>query len=85
MNNTILFNLNKFRKVKNNTYNTQEKCLANSKKWGKDYISNPKFFYVPYFDQKFFTCGDVDDFNQYGVLNAMYYLSKNKNKNKKNS
>ena len=73
MNNTPLFNLNKFRKIKNNSYNHKENCLKNSKKWGKDYITNPKF---ALFDHKFFTCGDVDDFNQYGVLNAMYYLSK---------
>ena len=78
MNNTPLFNLNKFRKIKNNSYNNKENCLKNSKKWGKNYITNPKF---PLFDHKFFTCGDVDDFNQYGILNAMYYLSKDYSNN----
>ena len=48
MNNTPLFNLNKFRKIKNNSYNHKENCLKNSKKWGQKifFFGSKKFFFV---------------------------------------
>ena len=81
MNNNKLFNLNKFRKFKNNSYEKKENCEKNSKKYGKNFITNPKF---PTFDHKNFTAGDYQDFNQYGILNSLYYLSKDDYKINKN-
>ena len=81
MNNNKLFNLNKFRKFKNNSYEKKENCEKNSKKYGKNFITNPKF---PTFDHKNFTVGDYEDFNQYGILNSLYYLSKDDYKINKN-
>jgi len=72
MNNNKLFHLNKFRKIKNNSYQKKENCEKNSGKWGMNYITNPKF---KTFDHKNYTAGDYEDFNQYGVLSTLYYLS----------
>ena len=40
MNDSNLFNLNKFRKIKNNSYNSQNNCSKNSHKY---FQTNPKF------------------------------------------
>ena len=77
MNNNKLFDLNSFRKLKKNSYEKKENCEKNSGKWGKNYITNPKF---STFDHKNYTAGDYEDFNQYGILNSLYYLSKDENK-----
>tara|TARA_B100001175_G_C19505224_1_gene640454 strand:- start:309 stop:2726 length:2418 start_codon:yes stop_codon:yes gene_type:complete len=78
MNDSNLFNLNKFRKIKNNSYNSKNNCLKNSHKY---YQTNPKF---KKFDQQYYTAGDFDDFDKYGFLQSMFYFSdiKNENKNK---
>jgi len=77
MNNNKLFNLNKFRKFKNNYYEKKENCEKNAGKWGMNYITNPKF---KTFDHKNYTAGDYEDFNQYGVLSTLYYLSQDTTK-----
>ena len=77
MNNNKLFNLNKFRKFKNNYYEKKENCEKNAGKWGMNYITNPKF---KTFDHKNYTAGDYEDFNQYGVLSTLYYLSQDNTK-----
>ena len=77
MNNNKLFDLNKFRKFKNNHYDKKENCEKNAGKWGMNYITNPKF---KTFDHKNYTAGDYQDFNQYGVLSSLYYLSQDTNK-----
>ena len=64
-----LFNLNQFTKIKYNNYNTKNNCLKNSKKYVQ---TNPKF---NKFDQKYYTAGDFDDFDKYGILSSLYYLS----------
>ena len=38
-----LFDLNKFRKFKNNHYDKKENCEKNASKWRMNYITNPKF------------------------------------------
>ena len=67
-----LFDLHVFRKIKSNNYNNQEKCKSNDKKWGINYQTNPKF---EKFDQKYYTAGDFNDFDKYGILSSLYYLS----------
>ena len=82
MNNNILFNLNKFRKFKNNSYDNIDNCKKNSYKYGHSFITNPKF---KSFDQKYYTAGDFDDFNIYGNLSSLFYLSLNENNNNNNN
>ena len=67
-----LFDLHIFRKIKSNNYNNQEKCKSNDKKWGIKYQTNPKF---EKFDQKYYTAGDFNDIDKYGILSSLYYLS----------
>lgn len=80
-NNTYnLFSLDKFRKRKNNYYNTQNECKLHVGDWGK--ISNPRF---KLFDQLYFTAGDFKDINKYALLPLRYYYSSQKNKPNKSN
>jgi hypothetical protein len=74
-NKNTLFNMNVFTKINSNNYNTQENCLKNKKKY---FQTNPKF---EKFDQKYYTCGDYDDFDKYGILSSLYFLSDHDSKN----
>lgn len=76
-NNNKLFDLDKFRKIKNNCYDSKNSCSKNSGKWGKEYITNPKF---DTFNHKYYTAGDYEDFDQYGILSSLYYLSQDDHK-----
>jgi len=76
MNNLNIFNTNKFRKIKKNYYNNKDECLKNSKKYGKNFITNPKF---NTFDQTYFHAGDEQDINKYALLPLRYYYSLNQN------
>ena len=76
MNNLNIFNTNKFRKIKKNYYNDKDDCLKNAKKYGKNYITNPKF---NTFDQTYFHAGDEQDINKYALLPLRYYYSLNQN------
>ena len=75
MNNNKLFDLDKFRKIKNNYYNNKDSCNKYSRKWGKEYITNPKFNTMPIYNHKYYTAGDYEDFDRYGILSSLYYLS----------
>tara|TARA_A100001015_G_C14743538_1_gene614679 strand:- start:39 stop:293 length:255 start_codon:yes stop_codon:yes gene_type:complete len=77
MDDSNLFNLNKFRKIKNNYYNSKNNCLKESYKY---FQTNPKF---KKFNQKYYTAGDYNDFEKYGLLQSEYYLSMKNNKNNK--
>lgn len=76
MNNLNIFNTNKFRKIKKNYYNDKDNCLKNAKKYGKNYITNPKF---NTFDQTYFHAGDEQDINKYALLPLRYYYSLSQN------
>ena len=72
----VLFNLNMFKpKIsKQNVYDNKEKCLKNknSIKWVQ---TNPRF---SKFNQIYYTAGDYQDFDKYGLLPLIYYLSEKK-------
>ena len=71
----VLFNLNMFKpKIsKQNSYNNKEKCDKNALiKWAQ---TNPRF---TKFDQIYYTAGDYQDFDKYGLLPLVYYLSEKK-------
>ena len=74
----VLFNLNMFKpKIsKQNVYDNKEKCLKNknSIKWVQ---TNPRF---SKFNQIYYTAGDYQDFDKYGLLPLIYYLSEKKKK-----
>jgi hypothetical protein len=80
MNNSNIFSLNKFRKIKYNYYDNKNECLKNSKKYGSNYITNPQF---KTFDQTYFHAGDQNDINKYGLLPIRYYYSIEESKTKK--
>jgi hypothetical protein len=84
-----LFSLNKFRSVKENSYNNKNNCLKHKSGWiqKKPHITNPKF---DKFDQSYYHAGDEEDIKKYGLLPLRYVYSKelknnniNKNKNNK--
>ncbi len=75
-----IFSLNKFRKIKSNSYNNKEACLKNSGKYGANFITNPRF---KTFDQTYFHAGDWKDINKYALLPLEYYYSKEYFNNKK--
>ena len=75
-----IFSLNKFRKIKSNSYNNKESCLKNSGKYGANFITNPRF---KTFDQTYFHAGDWKDINKYALLPLEYYYSKEYLNNKK--
>ena len=74
----VLFNLNMFKpKIsKQNVYNNKETCEKNkaSIKWVQ---TNPRF---SKFNQIYYTAGDYQDFDKYGLLPLIYYLSEKKKK-----
>lgn len=70
--NNQLFQLNLFQKIKHNSYSSKNNCLKDVKKWGKEFQTNPKF---KTFDQTYYTAGDYQDFDKYGILSSLYYLS----------
>ena len=78
MNDNKMFSLNKFRKIKSNSYNSSEECLKNSYKYGKEFQTNPSF---NKFDQTYFHSGDFKDINKYGLLPLRYFYSNDDNKN----
>jgi hypothetical protein len=82
INNDTAFSLNKFRKIKDNAYNSKESCTKMAKKWGKEYQTNPRFS-EPIFDHVHFHAGDEKDINKYGLLPLRYFYSENKIKDKK--
>jgi len=75
--NNFVFSLNKFRKIKNNNYNSKEKCDKNDKKWIQ---TNPRF---PLFDQMYFHAGDIADWEKYGILPLLYFYSLEQNTKQK--
>ena len=79
--NTDIFLLNKFRKIKENSYKNKDTCTSHSMKYGpkfqNEYITNPRF---KGFDQTYFNAGDYQDINKYGLLPVRYIYSENKNK-----
>ncbi len=85
MDNTVkdLFNLEKFRKIKDNDYSNKMECY---KTIGMSEQTNPRF---ERFKQLMFTAGDILDLNKYGLLPTFYFLSLDNNvnnkKNKNNS
>jgi hypothetical protein len=72
-----MFSLNKFRKIKNNCYNSKNNCNKQSFGWkkknnSKSKLTNPRF---KLFDQLYFTAGDFKDINKYALLPIRYYDS----------
>ena len=74
-----IFNLNKFRKIKNNSYTDKSECLKYSKKYGDQYITNPRF---KKFDQTYFYAGDDKDIIKYGLVPLRYVYSETINNDK---
>lgn len=78
LNNNIpsIFNLNKFRVIKENSYNLKEDCEKMKKTY---YQTNPRY---KKYNQLYFTCADQKDLNKYALLPLRYfYSSKNKEEN----
>ena len=84
-----LFKLNRFRKIKDNSYNDKNTCLKYARKYGPDYASNPRLINRNkkiYYDQTYFTAGDHKDISKYGLLPVRYmYSDEEKIKNIKDS
>ena len=74
-NNTSLFNLGKFRVIKENSYELKEDCEKMKKKY---YQTNPR--YTKY-NQLYFTAADQKDLDKYGLLPLRYFYSCTSNKN----
>ena len=74
-NDSKIFSLNKFRKIKDNSFDNKNTCLKYSEKYGKNYITNPRF---NKFDQTYFTAGDLKDLNKYALLPLRYVYSDDK-------
>jgi len=70
-NNYKIFSLNKFRKIKNNSYDSKEECLKHQWKYGA-LPTNPRF---KLFDQVYFYAGDNKDIDKYGLLPLRYCYS----------
>ena len=73
----FLFDLNIFKPKlsQKNAYNHKEQCDKNALiKWAQ---TNPRF---KKFDQIYYTAGDYQDFDKYGLLPLIYYLSEKKKK-----
>ena len=73
---TDIFLLNKFRKIKDNSYKNKATCDSYAFKYGQKfenkYITNPRF---KGFDQTYFNAGDFQDINKYGLLPVRYIYS----------
>ena len=68
-----IFNLNKFRNIKVNYYDSFQTCMKNSYKTTKKRAqTNPKF---RTFDLIYFTAGDYEDLNKYALLPTRYIYS----------
>ena len=68
-NNTSLFNLGKFRVIKENSYELKEDCEKMKKTY---YQTNPRY---PKYNQLYFTAADQKDLNKYGLLPLRYFYS----------
>jgi hypothetical protein len=82
LNNNIpsIFNLNKFRVIKENSYNLKEDCEKMKKTY---YQTNPRY---KKYNQLYFTCADQKDLNKYALLPLRYiYSCENKEKNNVNT
>ncbi len=82
LNNNIpsIFNLNKFRVIKENSYNLKEDCEKMKKTY---YQTNPRY---KKYNQLYFTCADQKDLNKYALLPLRYFYScENKEKNNVNT
>lgn len=64
-----LFDLEKFRKIKENCYNKKENCEKMKKVY---FQTNPRY---PKFNQMYFTAADKQDLNRYLLLPYRYYSS----------
>ena len=74
-----LFNLEKFRKIKENCYNKKENCEKMKKVY---FQTNPRY---PKFNQMYFTAADEQDLNRYLLLPYRYYNSLNSKQNNSNN
>lgn len=82
LNNNIpsIFNLNKFRVIKENSYNLKEDCEKMKKTY---YQTNPRY---KKYNQLYFTCADQKDLNKYALLPLRYiYSCENKEKDNVNT
>ncbi len=74
LDNIKMFNLNKFRHIKDNSYNTKNECNKHASSWKnpnlKNKPTNPRF---KLFDQQYFTAGDFKDINKYALLPVRYF------------
>ena len=70
-----IFNLDKFRKIKEDNYEDKMECY---KTIGMSQQTNPRF---EKFKQLYFTAGDNMDLNKYGLLPTRYLLSLDNNLN----
>ena len=68
-NNTSLFNLGKFRVIKENSYDLKEDCEKMKKTY---YQTNPRY---QKYNQLYFTAADQKDLNKYGLLPLRYFYS----------
>ena len=78
MNNIVknIFNLDKFRKIKENNYSNKMECY---KTIGRSEQTNPRF---QKFKQLYMTAGDELDLHKYGLLPTRYYYSLDENSKK---
>jgi hypothetical protein len=74
-----LFNLDKFRKIKENDYSDKMECY---KTIGMSEQTNPRF---EKFKQLYFTAGDINDLNKYCLLPTFYFLSLDNQKSNEKS
>ena len=68
-NNTSLFNLGKFRVIKENSYDLKEDCEKMKKTY---YQTNPRY---PKYNQLYFTAADQKDLKKYAFLPLRYFYS----------
>ena len=78
MNNIVknIFNLDKFRKIKENNYSNKMECY---KTIGRSEQTNPRF---QKFKKLYMTAGDELDLHKYGLLPTRYYYSLDENRKK---
>jgi hypothetical protein len=74
-NNTSLFNLGKFRVIKENSYDLKEDCEKMKKTY---YQTNPRY---QKYNQLYFTAADQKDLDKYALLPLRYFYSCESNKN----
>jgi len=76
-----IFSIDKYKKIDKTEYDEKDECKKNSKKWGEEYQTNPRF---KLFDQINFHAGDYKDINKFGLL-ILRYIYSNKKKSEKNT